>query len=80
MNRYTPEIKKEKKTPPKIRGFLIVLTWIVWSVIFAVDIYGFAVLNLGITASDVFCDFGLLVIAVYFTRLYVKGKKDVKKQ
>lgn len=78
MKKYTPEIKKEKKAPPKVRGFLVSLIWIAWAVIFVVDIYRFVILSRGITAADLFCDFGILVIAIYFTRIYFKNKKDVK--
>lgn len=79
MSRYNPEIKKEKKQPAKIHGFLIILAWIVWTFIFILDVYRFVVLSGGITAADLFCDFGILVIAIYFTRTYFKNKKDVKK-
>lgn len=78
MSKYNPEIKKEKKPPAKIRGFLIVLAWLIWTIIFVFDVYRVVALGAGVSAADLFCDFGILVIAVYFTVIYFKNRKGVK--
>lgn len=71
-----PIQKKDPKTPL----YIVIIIWLIFALLMAFDIYELCTEKDKINATDLFCDLGVLAVAIYFNVKYVKDKKNNKKQ
>lgn len=73
MKSYDPKIEKPKKDP-KTPIFLVICTWILFVCLVVLDVISITSGIRSISFADIFCDAGVLAVAVYFTVKYTKDK------
>ena len=79
MKNYKPEIKSEKKNPAVTPGIMIA-SWCLFFAVVLHDMYRFCLSSAQKTAafgvSDIVCDIGIAVVAVWFTVRFFKQKRN----